>query len=69
MLSFYVKFVQTDRQTTAKQSAPNLLIRGHKNKNFTENSKSKEGPNSCKTEFRVITLVCTYPLFYSEHIF
>ena len=30
MLSFHVKFVQTDRRTTAKQYAPDLLIRGHK---------------------------------------
>ena len=31
MLSFHVKFVQTDRRTTVKQCAPDLLIRGHKN--------------------------------------
>ena len=35
MLSFHVKFVQTDgwtdRQTTVKQYAPDLLMRGHKN--------------------------------------
>ena len=41
MLSFYVKFVQTDRwrdtdgrrdrQTTVKQYDPNLSIRGHNN--------------------------------------
>ena len=35
MLSFHVKFVQTDRRTdrwtTVKQYAPDLLIRGHKN--------------------------------------
>ena len=31
MLSFHVKFVQTDRRTTVKQYAPNLLMRGHKN--------------------------------------
>ena len=30
MLSFHVKFVQTDRWTTVKQYAPNLSIRGHK---------------------------------------
>ena len=28
MLNFHVKFVQTDRQTTVTQYAPNLLIRG-----------------------------------------
>ena len=36
MLSFHVKFVQTDRrtdrQTTVKQYAPDLSIRGHKKK-------------------------------------
>ena len=35
MLSFHVKFVQTDRRTDrrtmVKQYAPNLLIRGHEN--------------------------------------
>ena len=31
MLSFHVKFVQTDRRTTVKQYAPDLLIQGHKN--------------------------------------
>ena len=35
MLSFHVKFVQTDRQTegqtTVKQYAPDLSIQGHKN--------------------------------------
>ena len=44
MLSFHVKFVQTDRQmdgwtdrrTTVKQYAPDLSIRGHKN---TQNGK------------------------------
>ena len=30
MLSFHVKFVQTDRQTTVKQYAPDLLMPGHK---------------------------------------
>ena len=34
MLSFHVKFVQTDertdRETTVKQYAPNLSIQGHK---------------------------------------
>ena len=30
MLSFHVKFVQTDRRTTVKQYAPDLSIRGHK---------------------------------------
>ena len=34
MLSFHVKFVQTDRridrQTTVKQYAPDLSIQGHK---------------------------------------
>ena len=38
MLSFHVKFLQTDRgtdrRTTVKQYAPDLLIRGHKNKEF-----------------------------------
>ena len=29
-LSFHVKFVQTDRQTTVKQYAPDLSIRRHK---------------------------------------
>ena len=37
MLSFHVKFVQTDRQTdgqtTLKQYAPDLWIRGHKKEN------------------------------------
>ena len=31
MLSFRVKFVQTDRWTTVKQYAPDLSIHGHKN--------------------------------------
>ena len=31
MLSFHVKFVQTDRQTTVKQYTSNLSIQGHKN--------------------------------------
>ena len=30
MLSFYVKFVQTDRRTMVKQYAPNVSIRVHK---------------------------------------
>ena len=30
MLSFHVKFLQTDRWTTVKQYAPDLSIRGHK---------------------------------------
>ena len=29
MLSFHVKFVQTDRRTTVKQYVPDLSIRGH----------------------------------------
>ena len=32
MLSFHVKFVQTDGRTTVKQYAPDLSIRGHKKK-------------------------------------
>ena len=31
MLSFHVKFVQTDRRTIEKQYAPDLSIQGHKN--------------------------------------
>ena len=31
MLSFQIKFVQTDRQTAVKQYAPNLSMQGHKN--------------------------------------
>ena len=31
MLSFHVKFVQTDGRTTVKQYALDLSIRGHKN--------------------------------------
>ena len=31
MLSFYVKFVQTDRQIMVKQYAPDLSMRGLKN--------------------------------------
>ena len=31
MLSFHVKFVQTDRRTTVKQYAPDLSMWGHKN--------------------------------------
>ena len=30
MLSFHVKFVQTDRWTTVKQYTPHLSMRGHK---------------------------------------
>ena len=30
MLSFHVKFVQTDRRTMVKQYAPDLSIRVHK---------------------------------------
>ena len=40
-----------------------------KNKNFSKNSKSKKGHNSCKNNLRVISLVYTYSTFYSEHIF
>ena len=35
MLSFHVKFVQTDRWTTVKQNAPDLSIQGHR-KNIME---------------------------------
>ena len=42
---------------------------GKKKKNLTKSRKSKKGQNSCKNEFRVISLVCTYSTFYSEHIF
>ena len=31
MLSFHVKFVQTDRRTIVKQYVPDLSMRGHKN--------------------------------------
>ena len=37
MLSFHVKFVQTDRRTTVQQYAPDLSMRGHKNDKFREN--------------------------------
>ena len=40
-----------------------------KNKNFTKNSKLNKGHNSCKNECRVISLVCKYSTFYSEHIY
>ena len=30
MLSFHIKFVQTDRRTTVKQYTPDLWTRGHK---------------------------------------
>ena len=30
MLSFHVKFVQTDRRTMVKQYVPDISIRGHK---------------------------------------
>ena len=36
---------------------------------FSKYSRSKNGHNSSKSEFRVISLVCTYSLFYGEHIF
>ena len=49
MLSFHVKFVQTDRRmdgrTTVKKYAPDLLIRGHKNKN-----KNKKNPEQKETK-------------------
>ena len=32
MLSFHIKFVQTDRRTMVKQYTPDLSMRGHKNK-------------------------------------
>ena len=35
MLSFNVKFVQTDRRTTVTQYAPDLSIRGHVKKKLT----------------------------------
>ena len=38
MLSFHVKFVQTDRRTTVKQYAPDLSMRGHKNQDEYERS-------------------------------
>ena len=31
MLSFHIKFVQTDRRTTEKQYTPDLSMLGHKN--------------------------------------
>ena len=37
MLSFHVKFVQTDRRTTVKQYAPDLSMRGHKNEHQMQN--------------------------------
>ena len=47
MLSFHVKFVQTDRRTdgrtTVKQYAPDLSIRGHKNIQ-----------EACDTEFLIV---------------
>ena len=47
MLSFHVKFVQTDRRldrrTTVKHYAPDLSIRGHKNKKAIEPCSLKRG--------------------------
>ena len=34
MLSFHIKFVQTDRQTTVKQYTPDLSIQGQKKGQF-----------------------------------
>ena len=34
MVSFHVKFVQTDRWTTVKQYAPHLSMQGHRNATF-----------------------------------
>ena len=46
MLSFQVKFVQTDRQTdrqtTVKQYAPDLSIQGHKNSETLQRKFSQE---------------------------
>ena len=36
---------------------------------FTKKAKSKERHNSCKNEFKITSLVCTYSPFYSKHIF
>ena len=40
MLSFHVKFVQTDGQTTVKQFAPDVSIPGHKNSATTNIAKA-----------------------------
>ena len=34
MLSFHIKFVQTDQWTKVKQYAPNLSMQGHKNQTW-----------------------------------
>ena len=50
MLSFHIKFVQTDRRmdswTTVKQYAPDLSIQGHKNLKFVvlERANTKGSP-------------------------
>ena len=49
--------------------AKTIKISRVKNKNFTKNFKSKKGHNSCKNEFRVIPLVCTYSPFYKNIYF
>ena len=45
------------------------VLKKNNNKNFAKNLKSKKGHNSCKNEVRVISLLCTYSTFHSEHIF
>ena len=44
-------------------------IRGIKKIRVLQKIRSKKGHNSCKNEFKVISLVSTYMPFHSEHIF
>ena len=52
MLSFHVKFVQTDRPTTVKQYAPDLSIRGHK--------KLQEGMDRCTDPHEIAEMLKTF---------
>ena len=53
MLSFHVKFVQADRQTTVKQYAPDLSMRGHKKsgRKSYERCSLKRGLNASTKSF------------------
>ena len=48
MLSFHVKFVQTDRQTTVKQHNLDLSIRRHKNLKIRSDQNINPAPSMGK---------------------
>ena len=66
MLSFHVKFVQTDRWTTVKQYAPDLLIQRHKNKHGSENASNQHIPlfPQCFLLFQKRSLIFEFSIFF-----